>query len=66
MTSKQKAILAYEIMDAAVNRIRANRECDIVPRELKDLSDDDMLRQVSRWLVKLPGNIWHTDLPASR
>ena len=64
MTKEQKALLAYEIMDAAVNRIVTNNENDLWPDELKTLSPEEISQQIAKWLDRLPGHLWHTSLPS--
>mgnify|MGYP003152784382 CR=1 FL=1 len=69
ISNKGKEALAFEVMCAAADRILVNGENDgWYDEELKELAGTVegvlLLREtVAKWMTKLPGKIWATDLP---
>ncbi len=68
LTNKQKEALAFEVMGAVANMLLSNHETKTWDVELEELASTDEGRQAiemqaATWMTKLPGNIWHLDLP---
>jgi len=66
LTNEQKAALAYEIITNAANLVCDNWEdysksgyCSEV---LKDVSQDEIIKQTAKWLNNLPGKKWDNRL----
>jgi hypothetical protein len=66
----QKEALAFEVMSAAVNMVLSNTENDTWFGEtgLREVAATDEGReaikeQLAVWMRKLPGTMWHMDLP---
>ena len=68
LTNEQKEALALEVMGGVTNRLLSNQESGCWSPELEELASTEegvnaIRMQAAKWMMKLPGELWHTDLP---
>jgi glutaredoxin-related protein len=62
LTRKQQEALASLVMQQVANLKEYSEMRDSEP-DLADVSSDEIGKQLSIWMKKLPGTIWDTRLP---